>query len=625
MVVSLATSHSPNEFHAYILDLGGRNFRSLEGLPHVGGVIYADEEAYEERLQRLLDKLNRMVEERQQVLSNADANNLYEYNENQPEAILPAVLVVIDNFAELRENHEALVEAALIPLVRRSLSMGISFVVTGNLPNSMPSKLYNLLGERVTFKQADPERYMDIVGRGAIEIDDVAGRGYIRVGRRPLLFHAAQPVGIFDEETGERDYLAEGDELRLMAEHMQARIGGDGMMWSNRPDPIDILPEIVSLVDMLADVGSVRANRRQAVLGENSSLQPALFDLKRMGPHFVVVGPPLSGKTTLLYNWVLSLASRYSPKQVLLVLVDLQQKFFTYGGNRTLGELPHVITTISEIEELEAFLINLKNECDVLTTEGTAHEVFVIIDNFDDFSDELKQARDADKELATIARRYGRDGIHFVISTMPDSSVGVNEFKRRVQSANYGIGLQSAQSLDVLRVTRRPAAAFRGKALPVGRGFIVKSGQPTMIQVASPYEGVGVGIGEYEEEERVAQALDAWVERICAMYPDEQAAWSQPVEITIESSSDNGYPVADKDTKLAIDLLKRIVYKQANGNKEEIAAWDDKTVLRQFIEDALRDELNGMDPSMLGTTFKEIVDAAAGYFPELGSSEEDGS
>ncbi|MCP4417168.1 MAG: hypothetical protein GY805_11125, partial [Chloroflexi bacterium] len=198
LIVSLAATHSPDEFHAYVLDLGGRNFRNLEEFPHVGGVIYADEETYEERLQRLLDKLGRMVDERQKIFSDGDAGNLYEYNESHPKESLPGVLVAIDNFAELRENYETLVESTIIPLVRRSLSAGITFVITGNAPNNMPSKLYNLLGERITFKQANKDRYMDIVGRGAIEIDDIAGRGYIRVGRRPLLFHAAQPVGIFD-------------------------------------------------------------------------------------------------------------------------------------------------------------------------------------------------------------------------------------------------------------------------------------------------------------------------------------------------------------------------------------------------------------------------------------------
>jgi S-DNA-T family DNA segregation ATPase FtsK/SpoIIIE len=113
LIVSLAATHSPSEFQAYVLDLGGRNFRSIEQLPHVGAVIYADEETFEERLQRLLDKLSRMTDERQQIISNADANNLLEFNEKHPQEAMPGIVVAIDNFAELRENYEGLVEGRL--------------------------------------------------------------------------------------------------------------------------------------------------------------------------------------------------------------------------------------------------------------------------------------------------------------------------------------------------------------------------------------------------------------------------------------------------------------------------------------------------------------------------------
>ena len=63
LIVSLTTTHSPNELHVYIADLGGHNFRSIEEFPHVGTVVYSDEEAYEERLQRLLEKLDRLTDE----------------------------------------------------------------------------------------------------------------------------------------------------------------------------------------------------------------------------------------------------------------------------------------------------------------------------------------------------------------------------------------------------------------------------------------------------------------------------------------------------------------------------------------------------------------------------------
>jgi S-DNA-T family DNA segregation ATPase FtsK/SpoIIIE len=597
LVVSLTATHSPDEFHVYVLDLGGRNFRSLEDIPHLGAVIYADEEAYEERQQRLLDRLNRVVEERQQILSNADAANLYEYNECHPDQALPAVVVVIDNFAELQENYEALVDSTIVPLVRRSLSAGISFVISGNVPHNMPSKLYNLFGERITFQQTNSDRYLDIVGRGAIEIDDIPGRGYIRVGRRPLMFHSAQPVGIFDEESG-RDTRSEADELRLMAAFMRKHMAGK--TWRSTPEPIEILPAVVPLEAMLEQAGAIRPRRVQAVLGQNSSLQPALFDLKRMGPHFAVVGPPLSGKTTTLHNWVLSLADRYPPQQVRMVLIDIQRKFFEYGGRRKLDELPHVLAALSELEGLDDLIANLKNEGEALCAQDGDREIFVVIDNFDDFNEELESNRDWPRELAGLARRYGRDGLHFIIAGTLDGPV--SELRRRVQSANYGIGLRTAQALETLRVVRTPPG-LRGKELPAGRGYIVKSGQPTMIQVGLPYDGLEAGASpngfDNEEEERAAQALDHWVQRIQAKYTGQRASWSPGA-----AQAQTSQAIASQQSK----KLGRIFAVLQRGMRKEISQMEEGNGLGDLITAKLirMDILSWNDEKALMALLKDL-------------------
>ncbi|MEZ4513863.1 MAG: FtsK/SpoIIIE domain-containing protein [Chloroflexota bacterium] len=617
LIVDLATTHSPAELHVYVLDLGGRTFRTLEELPHVGAVIYSDEETYEERLQRLLDKLNRMVDERQLLFSQAKASDLYEYNQRHPQAIEPAVLVVIDNIVELRENNETLLENTVIPLVRRSLKAGISFVVTGNTPSSMPSKLYGLFGERVTFKQSNSDRYMDIVGRGAIEIEDVAGRGYIRVDKRPLLFHAAQPVGLFNDEG--RDSQLEGDELELMARHMQAQVAAHPAFGRNVPDSIRTLPEVVPLIEMLREVEGKRQQRPLGVLGQNVRLQSALFDLRKMGSHFVVTGPPLSGKTTTLYNWVLSLAYRHSPEQVMMVLVDLSHRFANYGGERSLMALPHVVTAVFEPEELDTLLPLLKNECAGFAESANKREIFVIIDNFDDFAEETERARDSrlrelPRELATLARKYGREGLHFLTATGLDgSSARSNALYQRVRGANYGIGLRSGQAINALGVTQTPAALRMGKELPVGRGFIVRSGQLTLLQVASPYEGMGVAPLEGEDDEeddRVAQALDVWVEMLCQKYPGEKANWAQVVAAVGETVA------VDPEMQLILDMVKRILHKQGDEAGGQIENWDDKVALFKFVEEALQKE-SSLPASVFGSTRQEILAAAAGYFPEV--------
>lgn len=541
LIVSLAATHSPDELHVYVADLGGHNYRSIEEYPHVGTVVYADEEAYEERLQRLLDKLDRMVDERSQLLGEAAANTLWEYNVRRPEQALPAVLVVIDNFAELYENNETLVETAIMPLVRRSLSAGVCFVVSANAPNNMPSKLYALFGERVTFKQSNTDRLLDIVGRGALEIDDIPGRGYIRIGKRPLLFQAALPVGISGGDG--RDTLVEADEVRLIGQHMRQRIADGQFVWQQRPDPIDILPLNVALIDVLEQDGPPPSQRLQAVLGVLDNLQPARSDLKALGPHFAVVGPPLSGKTTVLVNFILSLAERYLPEQVMMVLIDTQTKLMDYGGQRRLSDLPHVVASLSEIEELEGLIANLMTEGAALTADaGSGRELFVFIDNFDDFSEEIENQRSLLESLSRLLRRYQRAGLHCVVAFTPEAST--SDLRRRVLSANYGLGLQTAQAVDVLKVSRTPAGV-RDKSLPIGRGYLVKSGQPVLIQVANPYHGVvdevtPAGLSRSDDDdlqgeaERITRSLDAWIERIQTRYGNARAVWSSAAAVASE-------------------------------------------------------------------------------------------
>ncbi len=589
MVVSLAATHSPNEFHVYILDLGGHNFRSLEELPHVGAVIYADEETYEERLQRLLDKLERMVEERQQILSNADANTLFEYNERHPDKIMPAVVVIIDNFAELQENYEMLVESTVMPLVRRSLSMGISFVVSGNVPNNLSSKLYNLFAERITFKQTNTDRYMDIVGRGAIEIEDLPGRGYIRVGRRPLMFQMA--LAVSSSET-----RSEADELRLLAKHMNEYLA-DSVI-THRPERIETLPEIVSLREMLAKA-PVATQRHQSVLGQDSSLQPALFNLKLLGPHFAVVGPPLSGKTTTLYNWVLSLAYRYPPTQVKLVLLDLQRKFSEYGGQNKLSDLPHVVMDIGEVEQLENLVTCLKSEAETLT-QSSSHEIFIVMDNFDDLADEVSstrdnKVRDAARDLVRWIRQYGTRGVHLIAA---GSFSVASDVGRIIQASNYGIGLRTADALNTLRVSKVPAS-LRGKELAVGRGFIAKAGQLTTIQIATPYQSEQQVVSENQNdgEKSAAVALDKWVKEIQAKYHGQKATWSSASATGQPATETSPTSAPSKQLTKMMALLQKIMLQemsQADGTKEllthklvqlEPKNWHDEKALTELLRE----------------------------------------
>ena len=210
------------------------------------------------------------------------------------------MLIVIDNFALLRENYEPFLDASVIPLVRRSLAAGISFVVATNGPTNLPGRLLAHFGEQITFRQNNPDRYLDIVGRGRIGDRRASrGRGYVRVSMRPMLFQAALPVGACLASTA-----ATNGPRRTSC-------GCWPCTWLRLPDPgrsAQLRTPLRSCRDRFVE-GHARKRappapgRIAAVLGKSVSLEPALVDLKRTGLHFMISGPPVSGKTTTLTNF----------------------------------------------------------------------------------------------------------------------------------------------------------------------------------------------------------------------------------------------------------------------------------------------------------------------------------
>ena len=303
-----------------------------------------------------------------------------------------------------------------------------------------------------------------------------------------------------------------------------------------------------------------------------------------------------------------------------MVLIDMQRKFVEYGGERKLDELPHVLMTISEVEQVAGLVEALKIEGEALAAQTTERELFIIIDNYDDFSEEIDADRSLPRELATLARRYGRDGMHFLIAGTLDS--GVSELRRRVQSANFGVGLRTAQSVEALRVTRTPAE-LRNKAFPMGRGYIVKSGQPTMLQVASPYEGMGIDMtGDFDDQaEKVAQALDMWVAQLTAKYPDQRANWSDPALVT--TAAEGAAPQQSEKAQRMMAILQRGMLKEleylkenngANGSGELVSAklfqldttqWHSESVLTELLREMWKKE------QIAAGTPEDLVEALA--------------
>jgi len=512
LITTLAVTHSPQEMHVYILDFGGRQLGVFRDLPHVGAIITPDEE---ERVTRLLRHLDRLLEERKTLMSSARADDLYSYNRGAAERALPAVLVVIDNFAEFREGFDNLMPT-LVSLVRESRAYGIHFVASADLPGSLSGKLYSLFNERLALRLSDPTDYTGIVGRGAHAIDDIPGRGFVKVGRRALAFQAALPVG-------EADEWAELDETQRLGHLVRLlRDTARDLHAEGRPVSIDTLPMRVLLADLLPAV-SPGASLRPVLGIDDLTLEPWRLDLSGQGPHCLVVGTPNSGKTTTLRTLLLSLAHAYSPERAACVVVDYQKRFMRYGGSRTLMDLPHIVAWVTDNDELAAVIKALEVQCPFLAEDKRA--IVVVIDNYDTFADEAGALREALPALGALAREHGTDGLHFVAAGSPGSARSPEELRKQIVMPRLGIALQSDDAVSALH-GRIPRSLTQAE-LPMGRGFLVRSGRTSLLQIATPYE----------DDEQQALILDRWVAEIRERHQEADASWWRHREPLVEDGA----------------------------------------------------------------------------------------
>ncbi|MHB8628842.1 MAG: FtsK/SpoIIIE domain-containing protein, partial [Aggregatilineales bacterium] len=506
-IVSLTATHRPDELNLYILDFGGRGLDTFSTLPHLGALIQPSEP---ERVQRLLRLLIDELDNRKVKLSKARKADLQDYNQSHADRVIPAILLVIDNFAEFNESFNAEIDTLTV-LAREGRAFGIHLLITAERANAVPGKLFNQFSERLVLKLIDSGEYAAILERNAGALSDVPGRGYVRRERMILECQVALPVantGNADENNPLRDSELLEQIVELMNHH-----------WDNgpRPQTVETLHLTVPLDHVIStkdEVGPVRVR-----LGTRDvDLSTEILELKQKA-HFIVTGSQQSGKTTLLRTWILSVAYHYSPKQMKLILVDLQQgRLSRYGGQCELEALPHLHSAdvITDLAECEKMVGNLRAEMERRRAERiTLPEIFVLIDNYDDLLNAINDAPkvrspsaaapspDVRQSLSRLARQYGgSEGLHFVVAASMKAAKGTSDefISFLTQQARFGIGLGTREAAEVLNVVVRGGAA----ELPPGRGYVVgaRSGRPYLIQVATP---------ERPETTDMESALDQWV------------------------------------------------------------------------------------------------------------------
>lgn len=346
LAVSLLVEHTPEEVNLYALDFGARALGPLLAFPHTADVIFRGES---EKVMRLFRILQAEAERRRQLFAEVGVSNFRAYIEERLRnpsryAPLPAIVVLIDGYSAFVEGHPDQ-DAQLEQLMRECLGQGIHFIIAGGSAMSIKPRIASSAALAVTFQQTDPSDYASIVGRGAVRPAPLPGRGLVRRSP-PLEFQAALPVLVNSE--------AEQTELlRALGERMRTAWKGV------TPSPVPTLPDVLPLCDLLKAYSKSPQSAYPPIALTTEMLTPLSVSLDE-GSHFLIFGPPQSGKTTLLLSWLLALADSYSPEHMRFYLCDLSD--FPEEGLGMLSALPHCAAFVQNVPDLEQVLSALNAE-----------------------------------------------------------------------------------------------------------------------------------------------------------------------------------------------------------------------------------------------------------------------
>ena len=179
--------YTPEELNLYALDFGGRNLGYLSELPHTGGVVFADEDA---KISELASTLCEIIDERKRIFEESNCGTFADYRMIS-KTPLPAVLVLIDNFASFRDRYMDISDR-LVDIISSGKTFGVYFVITGNTRNSIYYKVAEHISSYFTLRMNDPSNYLDILNkRPPVTPENISGRGITVVNNEVVEFQTA--------------------------------------------------------------------------------------------------------------------------------------------------------------------------------------------------------------------------------------------------------------------------------------------------------------------------------------------------------------------------------------------------------------------------------------------------
>jgi len=197
LLYALVCKYTPSELNIYALDFSAKMLDSYRNMPHVGGVAYEGEE---EKISKFFTMIKGILAERKKLFQGGNYSQYVRVHGVE----LPAILIVIDNYAAFRNKSAQDYDETIMQLVKEGGSCGIFMIMTAGGFGSLeiPTRVADNIRTTLSLEMSDKFQYSEVMRMTHLEVlpeVNVKGRGLAKVGDDVLEYQTAMAFEAEDD------------------------------------------------------------------------------------------------------------------------------------------------------------------------------------------------------------------------------------------------------------------------------------------------------------------------------------------------------------------------------------------------------------------------------------------
>ena len=384
-LLSLVIQFSPQDVNFFVIDYkGGGTGNAVRNFPHCAGVI---SNLSGGQIRRAMLAISSENKRRQRIFSQYEVNHIDAYmqlyREGKATSALPHLLIVIDEFAELKKEEPEFMQE-VISLAQVGRSLGVHLLLATQKPaGTVDDKIWSNARFHLCLRVQDKQDSMDMLHKPDAAYLTTPGQCYLQIGNDELyqMFQTGYCGGRYqpgeqkeDEvvllsESGRRSVLpkekandAAGSLMEYIEDYVNQVAEQNGyeraeLLWLPELEEVIYLEEI--LEQEKEESGNETSDKQVFRIGkyddpENQCQKILYYEPQKQG-HLGICGGPATGKSHFIRLILEQIARNGTPMEAEYFLLAVEQPgFLAYE------EQPHCLALAQTPKDLPVFFSQLR-------------------------------------------------------------------------------------------------------------------------------------------------------------------------------------------------------------------------------------------------------------------------